>query len=419
MAVDYPFNNYWQTGLVSNQEDDSGSKALSEGEIIDLLSEEEDEPVKNEGKEEEKGKGKDSLEDKDKEDDEGKETGEEEEVDLDEEDEGEEELDEVVVPVSIKQIEKEYPGFRKKFPQMEAAYFKSQQYAEIFPTISDAREAEEKASSLDEFSKDILSGNLETLFSTIKQNAPKTMGKIADNLIQTISRVDESTALHITGNILRVILRKAESDGIKTKNEDLQTAAKIINQHILGDDEIRTPNRLEVKEDPREEELNKERQEFEQERFDNALSTLQTRVDNTIKSAIDANIDKTNVMTSYIKKNAINDAFEKVEELIEADKSFQKILNNLWRAANDAKYSSSSLDKIRSAYLSKAKTMLPEAIRSARAEALKGFGKRSNEDKDRKGPLPAHRSSASSKETGSKGKEIPKGMSIKDYIMAD
>jgi hypothetical protein len=124
-------------------------------------------------------------------------------------------------------------------------------------------------------------------------------------------------------------------------------------------------------------------------------------------------------MSSYVKRNAIRDAFEQLETTISKDASFKRTLDSMWRAAKEAKYSSSSLDKIRSAYLSKAKTLLPSVIRSARNEALKGIGKQeTNPDKNRKGPLPANRTSSSSSNTG-KAKEMPKGMSTRDFIMAD
>jgi hypothetical protein len=416
----FQFNKYWQWGNVSNQEDNSQSKELNADGILDLLNDESEDEGKessdksdgireeNENKQDSKGK-----------DDEKEEGESEKEIEL-----KEEELDEdidIIVPVNKKVIEKEFPGLFKKFPQLEAAYYKSQQYAEVFPSVNDAREAFTKAENLDKFESDILDGNLEVLFRTVKENAPKSLNKIADNLIQTIYKVDESVALHITGNILRNILIKSEKDGIRTKNEDLQTAAKIINAHILGGDEIETPSKLQGNEKENEEEskLNKEREEFEKEKFNSALNSLQGRVDNTIKATIDANIDPKNVMTPYVKKNAIKDASEQVESLINKDKAFQNVLNNLWRSAKDAKYSSPSLERIRSAYLSKAKTVLRDAIRSARNEALKESGKSSNDSefKDKKGSLPVHRSSTTS--NTSKVKEIPKNMSVKDFIMSD
>ncbi len=407
MEVNKLFNNLdWQYGRVSNQEEDKGT--LTADGILDLLNEEsEEEPVKKEEVKEEEPEKEEEIDLKEEDDEVVDEIPEDEDVDI-------------IAPVAFKNIEKEFPGIDKKFPQLKAAYYKSQQYAEVFPSVNDAREAATKAENLDNFETDILNGNLETLFRTVKQNAPKALNKIADNLIQTIGKVDESVALHITGNILRAILGKSERDGIRSKNEDLQAAAKIISNHILGEDEITQPNRLEKEEknDPREEELNRKELEFAQKEFDSALNSLQGRVDNTIKSTIDANIDPKGVMSAYVRKNAVKDASEQVESLIGKDKAFQNVLNNLWRSAKDAKYSSSSLERIRSAYLSKAKTVLRDAIRSARNEALKETGKTdSNRTETKKGPLPVHRSSTTS--SSSKVKEIPKGMSNKDFIMQD
>ena len=124
-------------------------------------------------------------------------------------------------------------------------------------------------------------------------------------------------------------------------------------------------------------------------------------------------------MYFYVKKNDIRDALEQVESVLEKDSSFKKIMNNLWRSAKEAKYSSSSLDRIKAAHLSKAKILLPSIIRNARNEALKGIGKVENGSKDRKGPIPSNRSSSSLNSRGNVVKEIPKTMTTKDFIMSD
>jgi hypothetical protein len=89
------------------------------------------------------------------------------------------------------------------------------------------------------------------------------------------------------------------------------------------------------------------------------------------------------------------------------------------------------MDRIKSAYLSKAKTLLPSIIRKSRNEALRGLGKRVRDDdddnygKDKRGPLPVGkaRSQSTSPQSGKAAKDqarsIPKGMSTLDYLMRD
>ena len=381
---------------------------LSEG-VDETSSEKDEEVIKDTEKEEEKTKEEDEIEIKEEDDEEKEELEliEEEEINTD-----------IIVPVRKKEILAKYPKIFKEFPALESAYYKAQQYSEILPTIDDAKEAVEKAQTLDNFEKDIFSGNLETLLSTVNKNDSKVFKKIADNLLQTISKIDNNTGLHIIGNVLKHSLVSAASEGKRNKNENLEAAAKIINEFIFGSEEITNPTKL-VSEDKEDEGIKKEREEFEQEKFNTASDSLKTRVNNTIKSTIDANIDPKDSMSSYVKKNAIRDALEQVESALNKDSSFKKIMNNLWKSAKEAKYSSSSLDRIKAAHLSKAKILLPSIIRNARNEALKGIGKVENGSKDRKGPIPANRSSSTSLNTRGNVKEIPKNMTTKDFIMSD
>src|SRR3990167_7845967 len=327
---------------------------LSEG-VDETSSEKDEEVIKDTEKEEEKTKEEDEIEIKEEDDEE------KEELELIEE---EEINTDIIVPVRKKEILAKYPKIFKEFPALESAYYKAQQYSEILPNI------------------------------------------------------DNNTGLHIIGNVLKHSLVSAASEGKRNKNENLEAAAKIINEFIFGSEEITNPTKL-VSEDKEDEGIKKEREEFEQEKFNTASDSLKTRVNNTIKSTIDANIDPKDSMSSYVKKNAIRDALEQVESALNKDSSFKKIMNNLWKSAKEAKYSSSSLDRIKAAHLSKAKILLPSIIRNARNEALKGIGKVENGSKDRKGPIPANRSSSTSLNTRGNVKEIPKNMTTKDFIMSD
>jgi hypothetical protein len=396
---------------------------LTSDDIIDILSEEDSsEGEKRDDKviEEDKKVISKEVDDKTKENEEEEEEKEgEDEEELRLKDEEDEDI-ELNIPVRKKEILKVYPDLFKKFPALETAYYQAQQYREILPTIEDAREAVEKAGYLDRFERDLLSGNVETVLSAVKESSPKSFGKMVDNIIQTISKIDEGAAVDLVSNILRNYLYRAAVKGRNTNNADLETAAKIMHGFVFDTEEVQPPRIKRTKEkDENEEELNQDRIEFERERFNAALTSLQTRVDNTIKATIDANIDKKSSMSAYVKKNAIRDAFDRLETLIKQDSTFSRQLDSMWRHAKDAKYSSSSLERIRAAYLSKAKTLLPGIIKSARNEALKGIGKVNSSNEDRKGPVPAHKASTTSHNRGNSATKIPEGMSIRDFIMAD
>jgi hypothetical protein len=132
----------------------------------------------------------------------------------------------------------------------------------------------------------------------------------------------------------------------------------------------------------KESELTEREKAFAQRQIDTAMSEVNTRVNNIIKSAIDNNIDPKGSMTEYVKRNASRDALEKITNLIERDTRFQTIVDKLWEKSAKANFSKESQDEIRRAFLSKAKSLLAPVLKSARNEALKGMGKRVREDKD-------------------------------------
>src|SRR3990167_9176528 len=85
-------------------------------------------------------------------DDDTKEEIEEKEPETEEKEEPEKEEEperlDLVAPVRKKEILAKYPTIFKDFPYLEVAYFRDRQFSEIFPTVDDAKEAQEKADTL-------------------------------------------------------------------------------------------------------------------------------------------------------------------------------------------------------------------------------------------------------------------------------
>ena len=96
-----------------------------------------------------------------------KDEGEEKEEEVDELKEMEEELEgpseedmELMTPVRRKEILAKYPQLFKDFPYLEKAYYRDQQFTEVFPTIQDAKIAVEKATILDRFEQQVVNGGI-------------------------------------------------------------------------------------------------------------------------------------------------------------------------------------------------------------------------------------------------------------------
>lgn len=424
--------------LSSDDDDDKGADDKSDD--LDEESDDDKSDKSDKGKDKDKSEKKSRSEkkDKDSDDDDSDEDEDDDDIDLDELEESLEEPDdeklELVTPVSRARILKKYPELFKDFPYLEKAYYREQQFTEIFPHPSDAKQALEKAQILENFEKDIFAGNTETILKAIKDETPKSFGKLVDNYMSTLAKIDNDAHTHVVGNVIKQTIMAMVRNGRKSGNEALTTAAQILNQFVFAESDFEPPTKFAKDDAPEQEDeekvqLRRERESLIRQRFTESRDELNTRVSNSIKATIEQNIDPRSTMSDYVRRSAVRDAVEQVEQLIEKDTRFKTIVDRLWEKAFKENFSKSSLDSIRSAYVSKAKTLLDSVIKKSRNEALRGMGKRVREDKDETNDKSSRRDQRRSKSddderprsrnSSGKSSDIPKGMSTLEYLMKD
>ena len=324
---------------------------------------------------------------------------------------------ELTTPVRRKEILAKYPTLFKDFPYLEKAYYREQQYTEILPSLDDAKLAVEKAQTLDNFEKELLSGSPESILKAVKENDTEAYNKLVDNYLPSLAKVDQQAFHHVVGNVIKQTIIGMYQESKNTQNEALANAAIVLNQFVFGTSTFAPPSQLAKPESPEKSEVQTERMKFIQERFETVRDDLATKTTNTLKATIEQNIDPRDSMTDYVKRNAARDALETLNDLIDKDTRFRTILDKLWEKAFQSNFNKDSIDRIRSAYFSKAKTLLPTVIKKARNDALRGLGKRTEVDEtDRKGPIPPSKTTAPVK---SSQKSIPSGMRTIDFFMQD
>lgn len=341
---------------------------------------------------------------------------------------------ELVTPVRRREILKKYPKLFEDFPYLEKAYYREQQFTEIFATIDNAKQVAEKSEVLDRFESDLMSGNSETVLQAVKETNPKAFLKMVDEYLPTLAKVDEKAYYHVLGNVSKhtilAMVQEARKLGVGENGAGLglQEAAHLLNKFVFGTSDFQPPSNLAGTEKPednsREKQLSDREQKFVTQQFTTTRNDLNTRVTNTLRNTIEANIDPKSSMSDYVRKNASRDAMDTLESLINKDARFKSLLDNLWKKAHDSNFSREKVDDIRRAYVSKAKTLLPSVLKKARNEALRGSGKRVKDDDDttpRKGPVTPGRprSPQSGGGKGSDKKEIPSGMSTLDFLSSD
>jgi hypothetical protein len=355
----------------------------------------------------------------------------EDELELSEPEEDTEKLDltsdediDVAAPPRKKEILKEYPELFKKFPFLEKMMYRDRQYNELFGSFDDAKEIAERSEIFSSFEQQLLAGNTSEILREVKETDKKAFDTIVDDYLPTLAKVDKEAYFHVVGNLNRRLIMEMVQEANDTNNDDLKQAALLVNQFVFGTSKFTAPsNRVEKKTDDAKDEVEQERLNFVKERFESARDELQTKVDNVLRSTISDYIDPKQIMTAYVKKNAVTDAMRILSNSIASDSSVVKNLDTLWRTAFNTKFSKDSLSKIQSFYLSKAKGNLKNAILKARAEALKDLAprvKKETDEEEEETTRQIRRQPATGRPSQPKGKnEMKKGESVTDFFMRD
>jgi len=334
---------------------------------------------------------------------------------------------ELMTPVRRKEILAKYPKLFKDFPYLEKAYYREQQFTEVFPTINDAKTAVEKAGVMDNIERQVMSGDITTILQAARSENQEAFYKIADNYLPALRAVDQQAYYHVLGGVVKdtIVTMVKEGRALGDQGTPLLAAANVLNQFVFGSQNFQPHKPLSRQTRP--EEIDYQRGIEEQEKtrvmthFESTRDDLQTRADNVLKSTIDQHIDPNKSMTDYVRDHATKEAFDKLEELISKDTRFRGLLDKLWERAFASNFQKADTDKIKSAYLSKARTLLPSVIKKARNDALRGLGassrNREEERPTRKSPItPGKSTSPSSSGKIKSGKDVPVGMSTLDFL---
>lgn len=326
----------------------------------------------------------------------------------------------IQAPPRRQDILKAYPDLFKKFPQLEKAYYRDAQFVEILPTLDDAKEALRKSEQFDKFESKVLEGDISDVLKVAKESDEDAFKKLVDNYLPSLHKIDPNAHFNIMSNVFKNAVANMFQEGTRLNNDDLKGAAVILNQFMFGTSNFAPPTpygKGEMSE--AEAKLQEREQKILQQTFERHNEELNGRVDNILKATINEFIDPKETMTQYVKKQAIRDALEATQSLLEEDTKFRETLDGLWKKAFDSNFSKKSLDAIKSAYLAKARTIMPDVIKKTRAEALKD-GNRAPANKNNKYEPPASHGRAATSNRTSRTPEASKGkMSTLDFLMQD
>ncbi len=350
-------------------------------------------------------------------------------VDIDTEDEvpAAAEEEDFTVPPRRKEILAKYPDLMKDFPYIDKALYREKAYSEIFPTLADAREAQEKLSAFDGHSEELKNGSFETILTDLKTSDKEAFSKTVNNYLENLSKVDNDAYLHVITNVYKTGIRNMLQMAHQNQDADLQGLAFSLNEYLFGTKRFTAPTGYgNSSMNPEIDEVKREKETFAQERLTTKQGDVTALVDRTLRHNIDVNLDPKNQMTPFVKKNANKEAMDLVNNQMKEDRRFQSQLEKMWKDAEKSKFPEERIKAIRNAMISRAKSILPQAIRKVRAEALAGSRERGNGDpgpirggRPRSAPQQNSSNKGTSNNQGGSKLKIPDGVKPHDWLMQD
>lgn len=272
---------------------------------------------------------------------------------------------------SMQDIKKEFPDIFKKFPSLRDVYYREQEFSQIFPTIEDAQTASTNAEAYNNLSDKVLNGKSEEFLSAVKDADGKAFTKLATSLLPSLYKISPDVHWQATAPLMQNLVRGFFIEGEKRQNDNIKNAAEYLADFIFGD--IRYAHQG-VKQQPEESEeskqLKKDREEFESQKYMSFFSSVKSGLDDQMLNAIDAKkVDPDKIFSQFIRDTIVGKVRSEVDKQLAADKAHMKYMASLWEKAKNEGYSDGWKSRIQSAYLARAKSLIPSIRARFVAEA--------------------------------------------------
>lgn len=390
----------------------------------DSTDDKDDKDDKTDDKEDDKDDDKEEEEVDDTDADDDDETDEEEEDDekdddKETDDEEEEEDDKEVTDLpSLKEIKAKYPNLLKEFPDVRAALYRDQQYADLVGSPKEAQDLVARADVLARVEKDLIGdGDPVELLKTIQAENKESYKSVVFRTLTYVQDTDKDLYYELASLPLKQILRAAYREGNGDKT-DLGRAAAYIHKYFFNDTDFN--KKAEIESGVKAKEKSKEQVEYE-----NRIKTIDEREYTTFKTSVDTTyvnrmsniirekLDKDERINDYMKKNIISDILTEIRDQLNGDKSYLAKMSSLFKQAQANGYTGDFKSRILTAALARAKSLTPAIRAKVVSEAL-GKGKVREEKKERR---PVERREARQQDRNERTPAKPKApMSDMDVI---
>ena len=289
--------------------------------------------------------------------------------------EEEEEEDTSNIKPLMASIKEKYPEIFKDFPELKDSFFRSRAFSTVFATPEEAKEAFSDNEAYLSLRESALSGDPAPLINSLNGTDKEAFTSFSRKFLPSLYKLDQELYGETTLPILQGTLRHVFDEGKRAGNEDLQTAAKIVAEALgLNGAEDGSRNYVkpikEIKEDPQE----------VSRAFQDATNVVAKEVSESLTKEIRRGLDPDGVLTPFIRKTVISETIEGINKQLIHDQSFMNAQAARWIRAKREGFDDESSRKIINAYLSRAKSLMPNVRRKVLEQAI-GENQRSTDSR--------------------------------------
>lgn len=276
---------------------------------------------------------------------------------------------------SIKMMLEKVPEAKKlfeEFPQLRDAYYREAQLSQLFPDLEAAKEAHEKSLALDSFNDFVMSGSAKELLEAVGKESKDALANFAKDFIPSLGKMDGDLFFEVVTPVVNTVIRNLYKAGEKGKDNNQMAAAQILAKFLYNSTEI--PEDEAKAKDPELEaerlKLKKERESYSSELAQEFETQIQGRTKNLMSKVISEGLDPNGTLSEFTKSKIVEEVIERVGVQLESDPSHMAIMSRHWKNAQSGRFSKQYADRILSAFLSRAKQLIPEIRSKVKSEAL-------------------------------------------------
>lgn len=352
--------------------DDDTTEEAPDTEEVDESSEESEESEEDESEESEESE--ETEESSDESDDSKDKKDKSEKSEKTDDEKEEDELDSqkpIFHRPAFRAIREEFPTLFKKFPELRTVFFRERDFTKIFPTLNDAQEAAELGKAFQGISESLLAGSPNELLSSLKESNEEALGSVVENFLPAVYNLDKKLFFKTVNPLMERFVQGMAEAAKQSGDDNMRKAALYVGKYMTGEFKIPTSeSREDPKNDAGKQRLDQERQEFNNSRYSTArldvVEDCEARLNDLITPKLDADL------SDFVKEALTNKIITELNKTLSADEGYQAVVNSLWRQWAKVSFSGNEFKKkITSAYLTRAKQILPGVRTKVMAESAK------------------------------------------------